>query len=421
MPRRKTVRRPVVQVSKKKSKKTSVSDEIGFIGKALRGLGALGGSTLGGLVGAPAAGSAVGSGLGAAVSKWLGAGDYSVDRNSLVQRASANIPMMHNTNQSIIVRHREFVGTISGSTGFTVQKSITLNPGLIASFPWLARIAQRFQEYEFKGLIFHYVPTSGTFNGTSAALGSVMLQTTYRSTDTAPASKVEMLNEYCSNETVPFETMAHPIECDPRENPFAVHYIRTGTTGVSDPLLYDIGTTFVATQGMSNTDVVGDLWCTYEIELKKPLISSPVVTESGYYGATYALPTKTAFFDGAIGPLVGNMPITASGRTITLPARAGTYVVVVALRADGVTDLATVGWTTTSSTKVNCTSWPFAGYTDGFSSLCTGTNPNTNLVLWMEGYVLTDPTIPATVTLPTAVWTSGTTIQTVLTVMSLGT
>lgn len=395
--------------------------EVSLLGQALRSLGSLGGTALGGLVGAPSTGGAVGSSLGGAISKWLGAGDYTIAKNTIVQRASANIPMMHNTGQSVMVRHREFVGTISGSTNFTVQKTMNLNPGVASSFPWLCNIATRFQEYEFKGLVFHYVPTSGTFNGSSAALGSVMIQTSYRSTDTAPSSKVEMLNEYCSNETVPFDTMVHPIECDPKENPFSVHYIRTGAITSGEPLMYDLGTTFVCTQGMASTDVVGDLWVTYEVELKKPLISSPVVSSPAFYGRSYNNPSTTLFFSGSTPfPQQGSLEVTATGKTITLPARAGAYFICVEIFSPGgLTHATAVQWTG-SITSTNITSFPYNGSNTTQDTVCTGTNPTINALRWTLGVYLVDSTQVGTVTLPNAQWSSGSTSNLSLVVFSTG-
>lgn len=157
---------------------------MGALGQAIRTLGGIGGSALGAMVGMPQTGGSVGSSLGASLSKWLGAGDYSVSQNTIVQKAAQGIPMMHNTGQSVTVRHKEFVCSIAGSTNFTIQRTLTLNPGLAGTFPWLSGIAQNFQEFNIKGAVFHYVPTSGTaVSSTSSALGSVMIQTTYRSND----------------------------------------------------------------------------------------------------------------------------------------------------------------------------------------------------------------------------------------------
>lgn len=398
----------VVQIEKKATKKKE--KPMGLLGYALRGLGGLGGAAIGGLVGAPSIGSSVGSSFGGAISKWLGAGDYTVARNTIIQRASANIPMMHNTGQSITVRHREFVGTINGSTGFQVQKSYTINPGVAATFPWLATIASRFQEYEFKGLVFHYVPTSGTFNGSSAALGAVMIQTTYRSTDTPPNNKLEMLNEYCSNETVPFDTMVHPIECDPKENPFSVHYVRSGPIPSGEPLMYDVGTTFVATQGMSTTDVVGDLWVTYEVELKKPLVSSPVVTSSQYFSCTYRTPTTSSFFSGTQDNVGGSLPVTATSKTITLPPRSGTFYVAVEIFSTGLTHATAVQWTG-ALTLVNLSPWAYDGIDSSSDSVYTGTTVTANSLRYIVGVQLTDSTASGTITFPNAQWSSGSTTR----------
>lgn len=419
--RRTTPRRLVVQPKKgKKQKKPTTSEEIGFIGKALRGLGSLGGSTLGALVGAPGAGGAVGSSLGAAMSKWLGAGDYTVGKNTLVQRASANIPMMHNTGQTVTVRHREFIGSINGSANFEVKYALPLNPGMAATFPWLSKIASRFQEYEFKGLVFHYVPTSGTFNGSTAALGTVMLQTTYRSTDAAPTSKVEILNEYCANETVPFETMVHPIECDPRENPFAVHYVRAGATVGSEPLMYDIGTTFVATQGMFDTGVVGDLWATYEVELKKPLITSSVLASASYYARTFGGPTSSSFFSGTAGTQIGNLEVTAATKTITLPARNDNFFIVAEIfSVGGLLHATAVQWTGALVTT-NATAWLYNGTQSTEDNVATGTTVTIDTLRWTVGVRLIDSTQPGTITFPNAQWTSGTTTNTSLVVVATG-
>lgn len=301
----------------------------------------------GGFLGNPLLGQQAGHGLGAALSKWMGFGDYSVSKNTIVDKASTGIPFMHKTGQSVMIRHKEFIGTISGSNAFTVQYELTINPGLAQTFPWLSGIAGRFQEYEVKGMVYHYVPTSGTFNGTTAALGSVMLQTTYRATDTAPVSKAEMLNEYWAGEVVPCETMAHPIECDPKENPFAVHYVRTNVVEGSEPLLYDLGKTFVATQGMVDTGIIGDLWVTYEIELKKPVVSSNASLLTGAFSATWNDPVSTAIFDTTQTTLFGATPLTfIASNTIVVPKRAAKYVVY--CRIDPDTSFAgaagTIGW-----------------------------------------------------------------------------
>ncbi len=246
------------------------------LGKALRVLGSAAGSYTGSLVGHPAAGQMAGAGLGAAISKWLGQGDYTVQQNSILTqtlKGSSSIPAMHRQDQTIVVRHREFVTQIRSSTDFSVQTEIALNPGL-STFPWLSALARNFQEYAFKGVVFHYVPTSGMISGANPSLGSVMIQTAYRTTDVAPTSKYELLNEFWANECMPSEPMAHPIECKSSETILGNRYIRAGNVD-KDLLFYDLGRTFIATAGQQTANLVlGDIWVTYEVELRKPKMNT---------------------------------------------------------------------------------------------------------------------------------------------------
>jgi hypothetical protein len=219
---------------------------------------------------------------------------------------------MHKNAQSVRIMHKEFLGTIEGSPGFTVQKELTLNPGLVTTFPWLSKLSSSFLQYEIKGMMFHYVPTSGNFVSSSPALGAVMIQTSYRSNEPAPTSKSEMLNEYWSSESVPSEPFHHAIECDPKENPFQVHYVRGGAPPAGDsPLLYDIGRTYVATEGMAGVSIVGDLWVTYDIELKKPVVASDVLIGSAV-SARLHVPTSA-------GPLSDRLAGVTSGAFLGTP------------------------------------------------------------------------------------------------------
>lgn len=315
--------------------------ETTAVGQLIRQLGGMGGGALGAYAGMPAAGAVAGNSLGAAISKWLGFGDYSVSTNSVVSRASTGIPMMHKEGQSVVIRHREFITTVKSSTAFTVQESFQLNPGNSSTFPWLSTIANSFQEYRFKGIVFHYIPTSGNaISGTSPSLGSVMLQTSYRSNDSPPSNKAELLNEYWSGESVPADTFAHPIECNPAENPFNVQYVRSGDVPPGDnQLFYDLGVTHLCTQGqLAANNNLGDLWVTYEVELKKPIVASNVTSDTlSLLASTYG-PTATTIAPFAgLSRSRGNLSITAvSSLSFTVDGfRPGRYTMF--MNANGVT------------------------------------------------------------------------------------
>jgi hypothetical protein len=296
-----------------------------LLGGALRALGGLGGSALGGLVGMGSAGGNFGSGLGASLSQWLGSGDYTVSSNSIVQRASAGtVPSMHREGQSITVRHKEFLTEIRGSTTFLVRNEFPLNPGLQTTFPWLSALAAQYAEYRFKGIVFHYVPSSGMVTAATPALGTVMLQTSYRATEAVATSKIELLNEYWSSEAVPCKEFCHPIECDPKENPFNVQYIRSGSLpSTENQLMYDLGRTTVAVSGQSADDIVlGDLWVTYEVELKKPVVTNLNNTDIQCIGISGTTTITAAAPLGTVRTLAFNsFPVvpTMTSSTITIP------------------------------------------------------------------------------------------------------
>lgn len=362
--------------AKKKTKQKKEKAEISELGQAIRKLGTVAGSLAGGIIGAPTAGGVVGNSLAGALSRWLGAGDYSVGTNSIVQKslkAASSIPYMHTDNQTVTVRHKEYLGEVYSSIPFGVQQSFPLNPGMALTFPWLAGVAVRFQEYRIKGLVFHYIPSSGSaVSSGNAALGTVMIQTSYRSTDSPPASKVEMLNEYCSNECVPSETLAHPIECDPKENPFNVQYVRSGSVPTGESQLnYDLGVTHVAVSGsQTNGNALGDLWVTYEIELKKPLVTSNVThTVTSTRARVTSGITPTSVFSPTASTTPAPLVCTLLGNTITIPAgNVGRYLVTVLIGGNTLSLAAPFG----GMTFAGCSNYNWNGLT--YYTSLTGTS-----------------------------------------------
>lgn len=422
MPRSKKLRVKVELKKAKSAKKMSAQKaqkkEVSLIGQALRSLGGLGGGAIGGMFGSAGTGSNVGTSLGATISKWLGAGDYSVRQNSIVSsslRGSSSIPMMHNVGQSITIRHKEYVCQVKSSVGFKVQRFFLLQPGDTNTFPWLSGVAVRFQQYRIKGMVFHYVPTSGyAVSGTNPALGAVMMQTSYRANDSDPGSKVELLNEYWASESVPADSFCHPIECAPQENPFQVHYVRSKPVPTGDsPMLYDIGKTYVATMGMPADDnIVGDLWVTYEIELMKPQLESSVLST---IASSFATGLGTIAPTTPLGSLdsiaVGTLPFAMAGKTIEMPiGLLGNYIFTVRVRSSAAsfTTFDTPG----APTYVNCVGWPVSpgGQLATWNRLTAGAG------VLESGYYqfairITDPSSKASVTLPTFSWTATTTLS----------
>lgn len=388
-------------------------NSVGLLGQALRALGTAGGAAVGGYLGNPVTGGAVGNSLGATISRWLGAGDYTVGSNTLVQRVSNGspaIPAMHNAGQSVVIRHKEYLGEITSAQAFTVRHQYDLNPGLSYTFPWLATIASQFQEYRVKGMVFHYVPTSGIFNSSSAALGSVMIQTSYRATEAAPASKVEMLNEYWATESSPAEGFCHPIECDPKENPFNVQYVRTGALpSAENQLMYDLGRTFVAVSGMSNsTTVLGDLWVTYEVELKKPIVASSVsnvlnvCTVSSLAGFN---PTPGTWF-ASTGTVAGTFRVTMGSQTILFPkGKTGVFTIMVRIAATGNFTAMDLSGAPTLSNCIAANVYPDSTTPNTYYRTVATTATGLSSGYYQTNVYIVDPQAQASVTFPAGTWT----------------
>jgi len=396
---RRSAPRLVVEKQKSKQKKQK---EMTLLGTALRGLGGLGGTALGGLMGNPMAGGAVGTSLGAVLSKWLGSGDYTVAQNSIVKQSlkgSSSIPAMHSESQSVVIRHKEFLTEVRGSMAFNVQHTFSINPGNGLTFPWLSAIAANFQEYKIRGMVYHYIPSSGAaVSSTNAALGTVMLQTTYRANDTAPTYKAELLNEYWAAESVPSDSFCHPIECDPKENPFNVQYIRTGNVPAGDStLMYDLGKTYVATSGQQvDNTVLGDLWITYEIELKKPLIISNVTGNIEFSSMTFTSPpTGTNIFP--VSPIqIGNLdvtPVLGSNAFSIGAGIGGTFFIQSTLNAS--TSFTSMNFGV-APTLVNAVYVPVDAY--GATWVTTLTSTGVSRGVAYAAIRITNPSLPTTVT-----------------------
>jgi len=374
------------------------------IGQAIRALGGLGGGVLGGYLGNASLGKAAGTGLGAMVSKWLGQGDYVVTSNSLVNRfrTSGDIPNMHRNGQSVVVRHREYITDVTSAENFTVDLTVPLNPGLASSFPWLSTIAQQYQEYTWKGVIFEYVSTSGDVVASSnTALGTVMMSTQYRSTNPTFTSKQQMLNEYFATDGKPSECFCHPIECNPRENPYNVQYVRTGPVPPGeDAKSYDLGIMYLAAQGMQAGSVdVGELWVTYEVELRKPILSGALdnAGEFAIYSNTTGVAAATPFGTqpGTSQFFASSIALTFSATTINFPAQCGPDILLIITFGNTITVATNNTWLS-GGALVNCTASMHA--VNNGSELSGATANGTNACIFMTYITITNMALPASFT-----------------------
>lgn len=269
-------------------------------------------NSLGGSIGAH-----LGHGVQAVIKALTGFGDYEVESNSLMpSKLGGDPPIIRNTkNNSHIVHHREYIGDVYASSGFSIN-TYSINPGLVQTFPWASQVADSYEQYKFRGLVFEYKSMSSDAvlsTAASSALGTVIMSTQYDTLDPAFTDKRTMENYEYANSTKPSCSMLHPVECKMSQTSVSELYVRTGAITAGDSRLYDLGKFSIAVQGMQNpndNEVIGELWCTFELELFKPklLVGGGALLTDHFGAVGSSIFTLTAPFatQGTMGARSGN-------------------------------------------------------------------------------------------------------------------
>jgi len=264
--------------SKPKSSRSTTYKYPGYGSKIGGALGSYAGNAIvpgaGGLVGG-VLGSVVGGGAQALVKRVTGFGDYTVSRNSLMYNQDA-VPEFSNSPRCTMISHREFIQDIKSSVGF-VNQQFRINPGIVESFPWLAAIANNYEQYVVQGMVYEFKTTSATAIGsTNTSLGTVIMATQYNSLSPVFLNKQQMENYEFSQSTIPSQSILHPIECDPTQTQCGgIFNMYNPDDSNGDTRLYDVGRFNIATVGMQAADAtVGELWVTYKICFLKPKLQA---------------------------------------------------------------------------------------------------------------------------------------------------
>ena len=225
----------------------------------------------------------IGKWLGGAVDRFVGTGDYSIERNSVLRPGT--VPAMHSSSTTTVVRHREYIGDVLSNNSTTpVVRHFPLNPGLAQTFPWLSNLAQSFEMYRLLGCVFEYRTLAGDVT-TQSNQGYVVAAVNYNPTGAPFLTKLAIENAMGGQSKKPSEDMFIPVECKPMLNPLGEYFVRDAAISASQNLnFYDVGIVTIATGGNpTNGVILGELWVTYEVELAKPAIDELAISEG--YGA----------------------------------------------------------------------------------------------------------------------------------------
>jgi len=285
-----------------------------------------------------------------AIMKVAGYGDYAPinempHSNSFMKELMTNgPPAIHTTKQrSFVIRHREYLGdvTTASTPAFNIA-NYPINPGMSATFPWLSTIAQNFEQYSFRGLLFEFKSTSSdALNSTNTALGSVIMATEYNVDSDPFTSKIQMENKEFANSARQSCSIIHAVECDRSRTPISELFVRTGALPSGQDLKFaDLGRFSIATVGQQGTDVnIGELWCTYEVELLKPQVPDPdggvPISFSDRYQCSGNV-DNTNFFGDTQTSVTSQIGVTIATNQIQFPFDiiSGQYMVVINWHGD---------------------------------------------------------------------------------------
>jgi len=170
------------------------------------------------------------------------------------------------------ISHRELIQTVNGSTAFTVIR-LACNPGIAATFPWLAQQAAQWEQYRFTKLNFEYITRTA-----STTVGSVLLAPDYDASDPPPASEAQASTYQDVAEDVPWKDICCLL------SPASMHalgpkkFTRTGSVGLNDIKTYDVANFYLCTVEEAGNAAIGKLWVDYDVEFFVPQSSSAIGT-----------------------------------------------------------------------------------------------------------------------------------------------
>jgi hypothetical protein len=133
-------------------------------------------------------------------------------------------------------------------------------------------------------MVFYYKSTSTDYNNS----GTIAVSVNYNATEYKYSSIEQVLNSMFAVASKPSESFAAPVECDPEGMPDGGYYVRheSAVQTTTDLRMSTVGTVQFVTEGLTLPagTVVGQLWCTYDVELLFPYITPDnVFTPSTWY------------------------------------------------------------------------------------------------------------------------------------------
>jgi hypothetical protein len=181
-------------------------------------------------------------------------------------------PQQTTRMNSTRIKHREPLGVLLGSANFTVT-TFNINPGLAATFPWMAPQANGYESYCFNSIHIEYDHTINEFTG----LGRIVMAPDYDASDSPPTSMIQA--EQFVDNVMGAVTRDWTCTLKPRGTGIIgpQRYTRPGGLSANEDIkLYDVAQVYVCTSGQANNAEIGQLWIVYDVTLKNPQAIPPI-------------------------------------------------------------------------------------------------------------------------------------------------
>jgi hypothetical protein len=159
----------------------------------------------------------------------------------------------------------EYIGDVIGNTAaFNLNTSYSVNPGQVATFPWLSSTARNYDMYCFKSLKFIYMGKTSTATG-----GEVTMVFDPDPTDAAPLNDTQAL-DYDAKLSVPAWTMRSVLEIPKEDLKRLPKFLVRESVVASELTTFDVGTLHLIVGGNPAIAKIGQLYVEYEIDLYAP-------------------------------------------------------------------------------------------------------------------------------------------------------
>jgi len=283
----------------------------------------------------------------------------------------------------------EDIGQMVGSTSYAVVGApgqpvgFSINPGNATMFPFISRIAQNYERYEFTRLRFEYRPSASVFANVGSQ-GLVGIAATMDAIQVPPSTQAQadVLYHGPIVETARPTSLSLPksfLQSKSNREKFFVR--QTGLIpGGADPHSYDCGQVFFWVNGQTSNATIGTMRVVGQCILSNPASDlsvgfAPNFKVALFSGANQAVPASgTSFFPAqpvTITNPVGIVQDAAFG-TYTLPA--GNWLVDWSGDIDNTGTASTINLTITASLQING-----ANISPFLSNTCTGPNASNTL------------------------------------------